>query len=179
MGCNSSIKDPYFHSVMSERLSCFWTNIDIIKMQMQLGDGGDRGRSLSWYQHRYRLVAEKHTNMDTPPPPPFYRKHSQAEEPWQWRFRTNLEPRKKYYWGSQKGFFVPSLWEHCCTCWYTWLWQYTDTRLRGVQAPKALAFIESSCLMRKEGGLHSRAWQKPGEWVSGLTQGPRQSPRNG
>ena len=56
---------------------------------------------------------------------------------------------------------------------------HTHTGLRGLQAPQPLAFIKSSCLMRKEAGLHSRAWQKPGEWVSGLTQRPRQSLRNG
>lgn len=45
---------------MSERLSCFWTNIDIIKMQMQFGGEGDRERFLSWYAHRYR-----HTEGET------------------------------------------------------------------------------------------------------------------
>lgn len=50
---------------------------------------------------------------------------------------------------------------------------------REASAPQPLAFLKSSCLMRKEAGLHSRAWLKPGEWVSGLTQRPRQSLRNG
>lgn len=101
---------------MSERLSCFWTNIDIIKMQMQFGGGGDREKSLSWYAHRYRRTeGESHTQPLT--------ENTQSET-----LHVDIANDDKglelircwaeNYWGPCKWVFVLSLWTHCCACLY-------------------------------------------------------------
>ena len=111
--------------------------------------------------------------------------NAQAEI-WQWRFRTNSLLEKNATDDHISGFLLrysgsTVVHDGMCVYNHTQIHTHTQTHtgLLGLQAPKPLAFIKRSCLMRKGAGLHSRARQKPGEWVSGLTQRPRQSLRNG